>query len=182
MDNTAVLYYLNRQGGGARSVSLSVEAKISSSCGSTAGLLYQPTLLGEVTCPGGFTQQSSYSPSQQMGLRQERASPCMRVLVLTTSGPFFFCDLVQQPTPNACDPSARSGGVVGRRSQHSVLSHSRIRLPPDPSLMEVPQEAREQATLILVAPMWQAQAWFSELMFLYYFCPISLRSKITPSA
>ena len=126
---------------------------------------------GEVARPGGFTQQSSYSPSHQKGFRQEHSSPGMRVMVLTTNEPSLRADSTTD-SQHMC-PQCQ----ILRRGRASLSAFRGVTffdsLPLTPHYGRSSCSSRETGDPDPCSPTWQAQAWFSELLFLYYFRPLS---------
>lgn len=86
-DNTTVLYYLNRQGGGALSIPIGEGRTASPLVPRAEYHSDSEAHFRETECSSGPIEQSSYSPTHGVDFGQERSPSSLGDLVHPTSGP-----------------------------------------------------------------------------------------------
>ena len=172
-DNTTVLYYLNRQGG-ARSVSLSVEAEnLLLWCQHYKITLSAKHISGKLNVLADLLSRAHTVLHTEWTLDRKVLRPVWELWFKPQVDLFAtkFSNRLPTYVSPVPDPEAWQIDALSIPWRH-FLGYA---FPPIPLLGKVLKKAREeQATLILVAPMWPAQAWFPELLFLSHVPPLKL--------
>ena len=172
-DNTTVLYYLNRQGG-ARSVSLSVKAEnLLLWCQEQNISLTAKHISGKMNVLADLLSRAHTILHTEWTLDRNVLRPVWETWFTPQVDLFatrfsYRLPVYVSPVP---DPGAWEVDALSIPWEN-LLGYA---FPPIPLLGKVLRKAREEkATLILVAPMWPAQAWYPELTFLSHVRPLKL--------